>query len=104
MIKRHRGVRTEHIYLRLRADQVDFLETSSRWEDDAPLSAILGDLIERYGQRVAVGHARAERKHLHIAPEHKSLLETLAAKLGIEKSDVAQGVIDLAIQAERGGA
>lgn len=82
----------------LRSTQADYIAYLARREDISQSKA-LGLILEDWASKVPDGIRRAPRKarkHFWIKPHHLALLDTLAARWGLSRSDVARRLIDAA--------
>lgn len=86
------------IGLTLRTQQADYLERVAESEETS-LSQAFGSILEAMAGETdipAKSPTWRVRKHLVIDPRHQDVLNRLAAKWGLSKSDVARRLIDQA--------
>ena len=87
------------VFLRLRTPQIGYLEHQARW-DGISLSQAFASILDRYAPAhissiPATGGS--ERRHLTIDPDHAAVLADLSVKWGMERSEVARRLIDIAM-------
>lgn len=85
-----------HVKLELRSQHSEYLNRVAQREDTT-VSAVLAGIIEAYAQPSETESKRSARKarpHLSIKPEHLALLDGLALRLGLSRSDVTRRLID----------
>lgn len=91
------------IYLTLRPRQVAYLQELSKW-DEVPESQVFGAILEKYAPHrllLAQRGGIAIRKHFASNPERADLLEALSKHWGIQRSEAARVLIDMAFAVDR---